>query len=116
MNERFRDAVTSAAFHFTLTGRQVEYLLTLARGVTPMHFPTTVCAFWQLERKGLVWAKSERGKIVHGPPTKTVGMTRAGELMVALLLEAGYQGEITVENSTVIKKKVSRALKLRVVA
>lgn len=95
MNQTFANYSASTAFFVQLTKVQCNALLRLSadgfrEGIVPFH---TVGTLKSLDARGLVyWGPDEEGK--HG----FMGLTKAGELMVQLLQEAG----LTIENTTTV--------------
>lgn len=106
MNEQFNKAVTATAFSFTLSKTQIEALCSVHQGFHTTESSQSFVAANAIARKGLVAARpycniSEgylRGA-VHAIHHERY-ITRAGELMVELLKEAGlYQEFIVTEDS-----------------
>lgn len=89
MNETFREHVTGAAFAIQLSRRQCWELLSIAEGAPSYRFNMTT-----------LHALCDRGLVSWGPqgdkPHTFKGLTRAGELMVSLLREAGLTAENTM--------------------
>lgn len=97
MNKVFSEATTSTAFLLTLTKRQCNTLLRLhadAECIAAAHVCIVgVDNLRGLDRRGLVSWRYENGQ-----PNGFNGLTRAGQLMAELLLEAG----LTVENTNTL--------------
>ena len=99
MNRSFSEYSTSTAFAVMLSKNQCNALLRLdalgdVEKYTPEHMLLTVQSLRPLDARGLVWWQ-------RGPDGKRCafkGLTTAGNLMVALLKEAG----LTVENTNTI--------------
>ena len=119
MNQQFRDTVTSAAFHLTLSTRQVEYLMLAAAEVGVHHTSVCVGTYWQLVRKGLLECRCADGQlafsseemIARGGREGGRPLTRAGELMLGLLVEAGYSVDAEIEEAPGIGD-ISRVVRL----
>lgn len=107
MNKEFNAAVTATAFNLTLSKTQIEELCSAHQGFTTTESSHSFVAANALARKGLVAARPFcnilpgylRGA-VHAVRHERY-LTRAGELMIELLKEAGlYRIYRTSEQST----------------
>lgn len=96
MNKAFAECTTSTAFLLTLSKRQCNTLLRLAEGGVEKadgHI-VQVDSLRGLDRRGLVFWHQDVG----GKKNGFGGMTKAGELVAAMLVEAG----MTVENTNTL--------------
>ncbi|VVE30921.1 hypothetical protein PEP31012_03671 [Pandoraea eparura] len=92
MNQTFSEFATNVAFSISLSKSQCNALLRISLGAEHAQlFAVDVSTVQALERKGLVfWNRTS-----DGHPEGFGGLTKAGELMVALLGEAGMSIEVT---------------------
>lgn len=98
-NQTFAEYSTSTAFSVQLSKNQCNALLRVAENSFAL--VTTVGTLKTLEARGLVyWATDETGR-----PNGFKGLTKAGELMVELLREAGLTVEST--NSVSVLRKIA---------
>lgn len=100
MNARFAEYTTTTAFLLALTKCQCNCLLRVADSnrVLESH---TVSTGRQLEAKGLVWWEHD----ADGNPIGFRGLTKAGQMVVGLLREAGMTIEST--NTISVLKRVA---------
>lgn len=93
MNKTFAEYTSSTAFLLALSKRQCNTLLRLQQKEADGHI-VGVDSLRGLDRRGLVfWKRDEQG-MANG----FGGMTKAGELVVQLLMEAG----MTIENTNTL--------------
>lgn len=103
MNSAFAAATTSVAFALTLTKRQCNSLLRLylPRSERERLWVIGVDGLNGLHRRGLVfWNQDESGR-----PNGFGGLTEAGKLVAALLVEAGLTVEATGTAMTVKREE-----------
>lgn len=109
MNGTFAEYTTSVAFSIQLSKNQCNTLLRIARDFDPKATPMDTKT-WMLQ-VGTLHALEVRGLVywnrVNGKCEGFRGLTKAGELMVNLLAEAGLTIENT--NTTSMIRRLSRA-------
>lgn len=79
-DDKFRDYVTSVAFHLSLSKRMVEGLLGF-KDNGEADYCVQVPTYWSLEKRGLVaWNRDKEGKVTRG-----IYLTPAGRLVRQLV-------------------------------
>ena len=114
MNEKFNKAVTATAFSFSLAKTQIEELCSIHQGFHSTEDSRGFVAANAIARKGLVAARPYcnispgylRGAVhvVHHERY----ITRAGELMIELLKEAGLYREFIISEDSPDNYKIGR--------
>lgn len=102
MNLKLAEATTSVAFLLSLSKRQCNTLLRLTHGTADGHI-VQVDSLRSLDRRGLVfWHQDATGRACGFG-----GLTEAGRLVAALLVEAGLTVEAT--NTTGVIRRMESA-------